>query len=957
MAAGFTMPPQDPELVAGVEAAIGAGDPAALVTALLTHRSGDHWSRRYTPMPVVVMLRDMPDALRTAAVQDLTDRARGRTAADLDLLGTVLDEIVRDGHPDRLGLLADFQLSVLEPASLRAPVREALLADAEALRANHYRVPRGAASASASLVGRLNDIERRAVARWVMVFGRGPGSADYALSHSRNDTLGGSLAKRRLNWTAEETADLLDAARHGRYSTHPEVASIDALQGNELRFALPAAEQLSDADLRILLPALRTIVADLDEGRLGITRMGETAPRRLRALLERLAPQPAAATLPSGFFGETDDFGARARTELADVLGDPAAVPLLRHCTSVTSVRATATWQRQCRELGGEYPQATETLVRVLHLVLATKVVRTDSYVLNFSYAFLTPDNAAFVRGAVWAYSTLAGPEAAPLLGDVAVRCGRKHLSLPGSMIDGPVANSAVAALGSLDGAGALDQLRRVRDVAEHRTFQKSVASALDAAALRSGLSREQIIERGVPDHGVDGSGRFSVAIGPEGVATIVVDADGSAALAYTVSGAVVRSLPAALRDAHAEEIKELKSRLKEVQGTLRSERDRIEAILATERTWPAGDWVRYYLEHPLVGAHARRLIWEVASGPDGPWIAGLPEAVPDDVAGSPGGWRLRASDGAEHAVPADAVVRLWHPVRASVAAIEAWRESLTDAAYRQPFKQAFRELYLLTPAEEATETYSNRFAGHILRYGQAKALTAVRGWGGLNLGDWSSGMSGEAVHEFPGMPWRARFFLETAATGPHGIAELCATDQVRFERRAGRAWQPARLADVPAAVLSEGFRDVDLFVGIASIGADPRWTDRSDARHAAYWHEFSFGAVPASAAARRGTLARLLPRTRIADRVEVGDRFLRVRGDLRTYKIHLGSGNILMEPDDSYLCIVDARSKDAGRLFLPFEEHGGVLSLIVSKAFLLADDRKITDPGILRQIGRREAR
>lgn len=29
------------------------------------------------------------------------------------------------------------------------------------------------------------------------------------------------------------------------------------------------------------------------------------------------------------------------------------------------------------------------------------------------------------------------------------------------------------------------------------------------------------------------------------------------------------------------------------------------------------------------------------------------------------------------------------------------------------------------------------------------------------------------------------------------------------------------------------------------------------------------------------------------------------------------------------------------------------MLSLIVSKAFLLADDRKITDPGILRQIRR----
>ena len=45
------------------------------------------------------------------------------------------------------------------------------------------------------------------------------------------------------------------------------------------------------------------------------------------------------------------------------------------------------------------------------------------------------------------------------------------------------------------------------------------------------------------------------------------------------------------------------------------------------------------------------------------------------------------------------------------------------------------------------------------------------------------------------------------------------------------------------------------------------------------------------------------------------------MRGDLRTYRIHLGSGNILMEPDDPYLCIVPGRGGRAEKLFLPFDE------------------------------------
>ena len=97
------------------------------------------------------------------------------------------------------------------------------------------------------------------------------------------------------------------------------------------------------------------------------------------------------------------------------------------------------------------------------------------------------------------------------------------------------------------------------------------------------------------------------------------------------------------------------------------------------------------------------------------------------------------------------------------------------------------------------------------------------------------------------------------------------------------------------------------------------------------------------------------MPRLKIADRCSFTDRFLVVRGQKRTYKIHLGSGNILMEPNDEYLCIVpDSRARaKPDDLFLPFEGDG-TLSIIISKALLLADDTKIKDPTITRQIDRR---
>jgi hypothetical protein len=378
-----------------------------------------------------------------------------------------------------------------------------------------------------------------------------------------------------------------------------------------------------------------------------------------------------------------------------------------------------------------------------------------------------------------------------------------------------------------------------------------------------------------------------------------------------------------------------------------------------------------------------------------------------------------RASDAADSADLSEATewgaaprLRLWHPIRATTARVRAWRAHLMDAELNQPFKQAFREIYRLTPAEEATRVYSNRYAAHILKYGQAKALLTTRGWTGPQLGYWDGGYETQATRVYRDLStapdtgqdtgsdtgqdtghgagrrigqalrrgigqrlgrggqspaqgtgqgagrgvvreWAATFYLELVDREADGYLRVsyCSSDQVRFSRSGSTA--PVRLSELPPLVFSEAMRDLDLVVGVSSIAADPQWHDAGEDRHLAYWRQTGFGELTESAEMRRTALERLIPRLKIAERLELTDRFLKVRGNLRTYKIHLGSANILMEPDDSYLCIVTARGADAGQVFLPFESDGGRLSLILSKAFLLADDTAITDPTITRQLKR----
>jgi hypothetical protein len=801
------------------------------------------------------------------------------------------------------------ELAKLDPA-LSGRVQAAIAADAHAMRVNNWRLPVGKDNACAGLVAELNDAERRAIAVWVRVTTDGYRPTDDYLRWRARQGLRTALARRRLRWSAGEAQAFFD-----RY--FQQVAGGPPYYHRwELAFALSAVEGLDESELADLIPAL-TKLRDHERSKHEDT----TVLRRALATLER-AGVGEDVMLPKYFLLRWDTFGPKVIAEFADDLTDPRFIALLLHCSALSTVRPSQKWTKRYRELAEAIPKQSAALsVRVLTMLREHESAHFEDvpdleYVSN-RYIFLGTPVSEFVRGVVWGYAATAetSPDAIRLLGEIAVRCS-ETVRYTAQQRDPKVSSASIAALGSIGGEAAVTYLRRIQTSVRHKTVQKAVAAALEDAAIQAGLTPRQIVERGIPTHGVE-------------------------AMDDTV----------------------LKSKNKDVKKTLQTERDRLEGLLAADPRWTGAEWSQFYVSHPLTGAHARRLVWEASSDEGQTWFAGLPMPVADnaadassagDVTDAPSAWQLDAPDGSTHRIAAADTIRLWHPIHHSVADIRTWREHLTDRQFRQPFKQVFREIYLLTPAEETTSSYSNRFAAHILHANQAKALSITRGWTGLQVGRWSSGYEAEAVKDFAGAGWRARFFVSLVeeADRPYGD-ELCATDQVRFERRQGRQWQQADLVDVPPCVLSEAFRDVDLFVGVAGIAADPAWTDGGNTGHRAYWHRQSFGELNESAQTRREALARLLPGTKIAARVTLTDRFLEVRGDLRTYKIHLGSGNILMEPDNAYLCIVGARKGTDKRVFLPFEEDGGLLSMILSKAFLLAADTKITDTTITSQIRR----
>ncbi|MFO0898689.1 MAG: DUF4132 domain-containing protein [Pirellulales bacterium] len=637
--------------------------------------------------------------------------------------------------------------------------------------------------------------------------------------------------------------------------------------------------------------------------------------------------------------------------------GDPSVAAwnaLLLHCQEGGRGKWTERWSRQCAPLLAQlgWEQFKGRVLRWLPLVDRPRT-QADPSNVRLPHSIIDP-HVELLRGLVWCCATREDADLARSVMRLALSAYRK---VPGK---GPrlvsLGNACITCLGMMPGQTALAQLALLQVKVRFGTAQREIAKALSAVAVREGVPRDLIEELAVPAYGLEGVGQLLEPLGGY-EAQLRIDRS-VAALTWSKDGKPLKSVPAAAKKEHAEEVKQLQAAVKDINTMLPAQRERIDSLFLSRRTWGYSVWRERYLDHPLLGTIARRLIWAFTCGSE--TLAGI--WLDDEV---------RGVDGRPLALTEQHSVALWHPIDQPVADVLAWRQLLMAREIVQPFKQAHREVYPLTAAEQRTRTYSNRFAAHILRQHQFNALCLARGWKNklrLMVDD----AYPPAYRLLPAWNLRAEFWIEGLGeeTNHAGVYLYVTTDQVRFYPLEapqvtahaggggyGPGWNqaaadPLPLESIPPLVLSEVLRDADLFVGVASVGNDPTWSDnRPNDRQQGYWRDYSFGELAATAVTRRDLLQQLIPRLKIADRCAFDDRFLVVRGELRTYKIHLGSGNILMSPNDQYLCIVPQQSVSAPqKLFLPFEGDS-VLSIILSKAFLLADDVKILDPSITRQL------
>ncbi|WP_411751252.1 DUF4132 domain-containing protein [Serratia sp. (in: enterobacteria)] len=148
-------------------------------------------------------------------------------------------------------------------------------------------------------------------------------------------------------------------------------------------------------------------------------------------------------------------------------------------------------------------------------------------------------------------------------------------------------------------------------------------------------------------------------------------------------------------------------------------------------------------------------------------------------------------------AVPDPSRIRLWHLLQVSPAEHDAWQGSMVRLGIEQPFKQAFREIYSVAAMQD--------FSGYILDLQKLVGLARAEGWK----------VNYDAIERWFG---GHLFVFSLHTTLFHGVqgqgrsGELVGYRQIKGRRE--------RIAEeqIPAVVLSEALRAVDLLVSMSAL-------------------------------------------------------------------------------------------------------------------------------------------
>ncbi len=447
--------------------------------------------------------------------------------------------------------------------------------------------------------------------------------------------------------------------------------------------------------------------------------------------------------------------------------------------------------------------------------------------------------------------------------------------------------------------------LKQSKQFGSQRKESERLASriALENLARTAGFPDPMRLEWAMELKAVADLSKGAVKLKKDDVELVLsVTTDGEPTLEVLKSGKTLKDIPTNLKKDDA--VIEIRARKKELENSRSRMRVSLERAMVHGDAFTAKE-LRDLTKHPIARPMLEQLIF-----------------IDDAQLGflSPDGKNLVSANGELLEIKGSSL-RLAHPVDLFESKTwSEWQSAYFTAQRQQPFKQIFRELYLLTPAEKLEKTKSSRYAGHQVNQRQSASLLGSRAWVVSYDGDASRTFFKEGI--------TAHIGSKQGYSTPAEV-EAPALETVSFSKRGG--WEALDLESIPKRLFSEVMRDLDLVVSVAHVGGvDPEASQSTTEMRAALLEE---------------TL-RLLK----IKNVKLEKNLALIEGQIGRYSVHLGSAVVHQQPGGA-ICLVAVPNQARGRIFLPFADSDPRTAEVIAKVILLAKDSEIQDPILLRQL------
>ncbi len=334
-------------------------------------------------------------------------------------------------------------------------------------------------------------------------------------------------------------------------------------------------------------------------------------------------------------------------------------------------------------------------------------------------------------------------------------------------------------------------------------------------------------------------------------------------------------------------------------------------------------------LENPVVRPLTEPLVY-VAAEPEEDPAAGMPaeaeetsaaKRVPDTkIMGFLSAEGLTDWSGKVVSMSSDAKVRIAHPCDFyQEGHWTEYQKFLFAGQIRQPFKQVFRELYVKL-SEELEKRETCLFAGYQIQPKKTVATLRGRRW----VADYENGLQKVYYKED-----LIVVLVALADWFSPGDIEAPVLESVVFYDR--KDFSQKKICEIPERIYSEVMRDVDLAVSTAYVGGvDP------EASHS-------------TMEMRRVIVEENLRLFRVKN-VQLKGNHAQINGKLGQYTVHLGSG-VIHQVGNAMLHVLPVHSQHRGKIFLPFLDEDPKTAEILTKILMFAEDTKIKDPAVIRQI------